>query len=457
MTLLIIAGIQNTDASLSPALQRAGMMTIDGSSPCGAGLPDFQSGLLAKSGINPESPQGFQSLAPDDIATNSARMILQNLPPDSNHVWADSGSASLLDFWHAVNPDVRFLLGYTPPWVAIEYFFTEKGEMFREKPEQAIACWLGYNRALIKFYRLHRGSCLLVNYAEGYLQTDELVNLLNEKFHLDLAADSTKAFAEPLAVKKSVYSYMLGMAAPESIELYLELESCADLCGREADFDCQEYLLNAPSPQEVMQQWYRAAGEEKLVRIRLPEVTRQLETALQDQAGLCNQIDDLKTGMEDAQRDMQSIQSKLNKSQTANEEFIKEKEALKQEISALTESLSEQKQESELLLLQLHQVQEELEHYFLRHQELESSVAQKQAVIDEKQGEINQLTRTKREYESRLALNSVELEQLKCAVNGYKTLVEDYNTNIREAQQRIADLYLVQHEQDRFEWLRQHS
>lgn len=69
--------------------------------------------------------------------------------------------------------------------------------------------------------------------------------------------------------------------------------------------------------------------------------------------------------------------------QTQKEQLTKEKAALtrakdietmtKAEATKAEAELAEQKQENELLLLQLHQVQEELEHYFLRAQDLEKS------------------------------------------------------------------------------------
>ena len=49
--------------------------------------------------------------------------------------------------------------------------------------------------------------------------------------------------------------------------------------------------------------------------------------------------------------------------------------ALREQLEARTNAEKEAKQEAELTLLQLHQVQEELEHYFLLSQELQSSSA----------------------------------------------------------------------------------
>jgi hypothetical protein len=57
-----------------------------------------------------------------------------------------------------------------------------------------------------------------------------------------------------------------------------------------------------------------------------------------------------------------------------------EKKNLENKINQCNQKTKEHEAENELMLLQLHQVQEELEHYFLKYQELEQSI-QKNGVI----------------------------------------------------------------------------
>ena len=76
-----------------------------------------------------------------------------------------------------------------------------------------------------------------------------------------------------------------------------------------------------------------------------------------------------------ADRDAKAKQ--LAEAVAAKDALAKEKVALQAEVTALKAQLTTQqrelKQENDLMLLQLHQVQEELEHYFLEHQKLQKA------------------------------------------------------------------------------------
>ena len=72
------------------------------------------------------------------------------------------------------------------------------------------------------------------------------------------------------------------------------------------------------------------------------------------------------------QLDLQLIQQSLRTTRQAYE-------ALEAELTTTQTELKDHQEENELLLLQLHQVQEELEHYYLRNLELEEETKRKQA------------------------------------------------------------------------------
>ncbi len=104
---------------------------------------------------------------------------------------------------------------------------------------------------------------------------------------------------------------------------------------------------------------------------------------------------------------------------TAKESTPEEKEKeLKAQINQLEAKLAESQEEAELCLLQLHQVQEELEHYFLRCSDLEaktSALESKNKCILDLNAKISALeseNKSALEKEQRLIARFCQSEQL---------------------------------------------
>jgi hypothetical protein len=68
------------------------------------------------------------------------------------------------------------------------------------------------------------------------------------------------------------------------------------------------------------------------------------------------------------------LQDRLTQLQAESDEARNSAEALKQQLVAKTVEADEAREEAELILLQLHQVQEELEHYFLLSRDLQGQL-----------------------------------------------------------------------------------
>ncbi len=102
---------------------------------------------------------------------------------------------------------------------------------------------------------------------------------------------------------------------------------------------------------------------EQSVQTQLPQVKAQLDALQKEKSQLATS------------RDAQTKQ--LTELKSAKDASDKEKAALVAELASLKVQLTAQqrdlKQENDLMLLQLHQVQEELEHYFLEHEKLQKT------------------------------------------------------------------------------------
>lgn len=305
----------------------------------------------------------------DRIATRLAERASDNL------LLADSRSLWLLDFWADRFPDMVFILFFTSPHTALSHAL-QKGL----NPLQFLQTWQQGNSQLIHFQNHHRRQALLLN-AELAAQNPQA--LIEKVQHLDLAL-------KPINQRPSVQPHddlrpldhllIANLAADKPLqELFIDLEARAHPLGD------KNPLLKHTSEQ-LYQYYLEQLAAEQAIQTRLQEVTTVQEEQnklAQQQAEqierLVRQCDEKTKQADDRQSQLDSLTEELRNKQ--------ELESLKKEIE----------EENELLLLQLHQVQEELETYFLKYQEIEQQKEEElntrdrkyQALQDQLQRELN--------------------------------------------------------------------
>lgn len=117
---------------------------------------------------------------------------------------------------------------------------------------------------------------------------------------------------------------------------------------------------------------------------QLHTVQEELETVFLREQSVHTQLPQFKTQLDALQQEKSELASsrdaqtkQLTELKSAKDASDKEKAALLAELASLKTQLTAQqrdlKQENDLMLLQLHQVQEELEHYFLEHEKLQKT------------------------------------------------------------------------------------
>jgi hypothetical protein len=116
--------------------------------------------------------------------------------------------------------------------------------------------------------------------------------------------------------------------APNLLDVYLDLELQAELAGHPADSSYIERLRNACTAEALLASWWK----QHIYNI---------------------------------------------------EQLQSERDVLAAERDALSSQLQETKEEAELILVQLHQVQEELEHYFLVSRDIEQLQSERDSLVEE--------------------------------------------------------------------------
>ena len=219
---------------------------------------------------------------------------------------------------------------------------------------------------------------------------------------LNAAGDLQPPQPEPLT---AVVTRLALDALPALLEAYLDLELEADLLGGEPDAHYRRRLLADLSVDELLQAW------------RAPSVLQQELSEAHDQA--------------------------LKAREAEQAVAIQRTEALQQE-------LSEAREEAELTLLQLHQVQEELEHYFLQSREqakqleegqqlheqaLQALEAEKSAAITRAEALQHQIDAAQQQREQALQALEAEKAEAAKAAEDLKQQLMAQGAQVQEAQQ----------------------
>lgn len=257
--------------------------------------------------------------------------------------WADTRSLLLLDFWAAFEPRIHFLLVTSSPERMLAAAIDAGNAI--DDAGQLLADWQAGHQEMLRFYHRHEARCLLVDAADGLSNPTALLRRCNEhwKLHLDLPTDVTHT---------SMHEHAL------SCHLARELcRAYPGTLGLESELRATLVPLSAPTARLV-------ATTESLI-----EEYRQLK----DRSAEVEKLKALQAKLAEDKQQIEQLTKENIQLKKANDEAAKRVSA--DELVTVQTRLKDAEQENELLLLQLHQVQEELEHYFLQHQEAKQQLA----------------------------------------------------------------------------------
>ena len=274
--------------------------------------------------------------------------------------WADPQAIYTLDYWAQLDDQLTFVLVYEEPQSALVNATTKLDSLSAPDLDHLLGNWMAYNGALLHFFLRHTDRCLLVNAQQVRHNTDGCLQKLQPLLSaplLSLTGDEATDGVTIDGTQLSAYSIHTMMPAQK-------LTDVISLAGLEAT-KAQEilqgsvmesYLLNQvlaeyPACQELYAELQSAAS------LPLQEPHQASNNAAQAWGALVQQRTlaiELASGLHEAYQGLS-----LNLEQT----------------------VAEQARENELRLSQLHQVQEELESYYLRKQELEQCSAEQSREI----------------------------------------------------------------------------
>ncbi len=169
----------------------------------------------------------WQTFIPASGYKLQATQLLSSLENEALFAWGNDHSCLYLDFWNAINPDVRFLLFYCSPEYELSgYISSHPFDMSRV--EQVLAAWITRTRAMLAFFMCNRDCSLLLNVQSAASAPDAFVQSLEHHFQIDFGCEPATADARPTRFALIEYLATTLLLKNKLVaELYDEVRSAA--------------------------------------------------------------------------------------------------------------------------------------------------------------------------------------------------------------------------------------
>lgn len=379
--------------------------------------------------------------------------------------WSDPQSIFLLDYWRSLDPAITFVLVYDQPQSVLTRLDpTAAASLSPQALQQRVQGWTAFNNALLQFFLRHPQRCLLVHTqqvresAASYLQqmraridapwSERMEQLAGPATSAGASyEDATNFPAEtpallgagftPLTPQQPAADLLARFLAdallsqhPASLQLYEELQSCANLpmgdeVNRTTPAALDAWQAMAARQLELQAQQHRIGNLEQASQT-LQSALNEADSLARQKQALVDQLDAARQQAEQLAQQRQHLldeQSRLRASENqGHQQRLAELAAARDALEARQREATE---ENELLLNQLHQVQEELERQFLDAQQkaqrlealqqaeasLRQSTAQQQKQLEEQQRAFRQQQERLTALQTQLQAKEQEAQQ----------------------------------------------
>jgi len=362
--------------------------------------------------------------------------------------WNDTRSVWLLDFWLAFDPRIQFLLVMTRPEQMLAQTLLTDAQTL--SAPQVLEQWRITHQHLLRFHLRHPQRSLLVLDEDGLAHPDALLERCASQWVIEAGelgpVDRQGLPSHPVALHLA-REYC--NTQPDIQALYQELTASvlplvenlpAVTASAQFTLDSfQAFWWQSLNKTDALDSQSRLSVE---LQARLDELSGEnakLTQARDEQAKLATerqaQITQLTQARDEQAKLATDRQTQIGQLTQARDEQAKLATERQGQIDTLTHKSREGEQENELLLLQLHQVQEELEQYFLKHQEAQQQLQTAQQLATERQGQIGQITQARDEQAKLATERQTQIGQLTQARDEQAKLAAERQTQIGQLTQ----------------------
>lgn len=311
-----------------------------------------------------------KAIMPGKVWQDMASQLILNNLDQGQWYWSASKAGWLLDFWQDLEPQHRFALIYSPPQLGISECLLNISEKQAEL-DGLVESWISYHAELLRFYRGNQDKCILVNYEHCLAYPQEFIQVCKDSLSFNF---DDEVLLEPNLILnqnedvEEVLFELVKEEYPEISLLFQELEASATSFYQQ-DNSVLNNESNDKADYSIAWKDHHYLKKEQAESLEIKELF--VQELLERNKGLGAESK-LISWLRDQDKEEFGTLSDNDKRETSGSV---------EKTKALSEKNNELETENELMLLQLHQVQEELEHYFLKYQELESATQSKKSVV----------------------------------------------------------------------------
>ena len=424
----------------------------------------------------PELGKVWQELGSDLFMGNLSQLLWG---------WSDHQTVWLLDFWKDFDPQIRFVLVYSAPEFVICNMLQQQVDAPADM-DSILAAWNRYNTELLRFYNRNRDRCLLINAQTALQHPSVLLEKMADAFALKLQLPAEEARQNTSRVAAGLACSLISDTSPtDQNALYQELESTADIISSGVRPSTQEKLhawseynrlirelnnnaslteqqqreletLKAELEQQThnnLNKQQELEQENELLLLQLHQVQEELEQHFLNNQKLGEKEKQLTIDIQRKQQEIDNLKTntfQLDANIQSKQQEIDYLKANTSQLNASIQAKQELEHENELLLLQLHQVQEELEQHFLNNQELGEKEKQLTIDIQSKQQEINNLKTNTSQLDANIQAKQQEIDNLKANTSQLNASIQAKQELEQENELLLLQLHQVQEELEHY-------
>lgn len=331
-------------------------------------------------------------IQPGNFYVQLAKDIFWNNDSATVWGWQHSQSAWLLDFWVNFEKHTHFVLVCTSPQkMLVQYLLHAQDTLNQAKIAHLLQDWHAYHQQLLRFYKRYPTRCILID-ANISNTPSALITQCNKEWQLALVANQNFANTHNHLQQDDFLYYLVEQYCAADFELILlQQEIEANLLLMTAEKSNEQVngggdLLDLFSVikgyvslnKQFLQEKAKTAGLSAKLHDIQEDNTQLLVDKEQHSIKLTQQVHCLEEQLTNLKQQADQKQRQVEQLEAAQQKIHQEHQqqldiAAKAQ-SAMSSGLEKTEKENELLLLQVHQVQEELEHYFLQAQDVKQQL-----------------------------------------------------------------------------------
>jgi uncharacterized coiled-coil DUF342 family protein len=317
--------------------------------------------------------------------------------------WADARSSFLLDFWAEFDPRMVFVLTCCP----LDHYLArlmETRDAASLDLDALVDDWQQCHAHLLRFYHTHPDRCLLVEIHDCAMQFNALIQACRDKWDLpltDIPEPGPAPYPFPAPLARHIAAGFTGRLK-EAESLWNEIQATVSTLAPDTS--------DTPPPDDVS----------------FSQVAQSFQT-LKDRSEEFRRISGLEEQLEDKSGKVDTLEEQI----AALEKELAQKDTRYKDLAQKNKEISE---ENDLILLQLHQVQEELESIFLKKQETERQFAALQKELEQKDTRFKELEQKNQALNKEKEQTSMQLQSLR----------DEHKKTMQESEQRLYQLHEAQ-------------